>query len=56
MWWQTLKNGETALRTGIGNNGWSRVEYNGEKLYAVSSYLTADLALSDTSERTGWMV
>ena len=26
----TLKNGETALRTGIGNNGWSRVEYNGE--------------------------
>ena len=40
----TLKNGETALRTGIGNNGWSRVEYNGEKLYAVSSYLTADLA------------
>lgn len=39
-----LKNGETATRTGKGNNGWSRVEYNGQKLYAVSSYLTTDLS------------
>lgn len=39
-----LKNGETATRTGKGNNGWSRVEYNGEILYAVSSYLTTDLS------------
>ena len=38
-----LRNGETALRTGKGNNGWSRLEYNGQKLYAVSSYLTTDL-------------
>lgn len=39
-----LKNGDTAVRTGKGNNGWSRVEYNGEILYAVSSYLTTDLS------------
>lgn len=38
-----LKNGETALRTGRGNNGWSRVEYDGQTLYAVSSYLTTDI-------------
>lgn len=38
-----LVNGETAVRTGISTNGWSRLEYNGEKVYAVSSYLTTDL-------------
>lgn len=36
-----LKNGETVTRIGIGtNNGWSKVEYNGTVLYAVTSYLT----------------
>jgi len=30
---------EIAIRTGIGSNGWSRVEYNGQVLYAVTSYL-----------------
>ncbi|MCR4902834.1 MAG: glycoside hydrolase family 25 protein [Butyrivibrio sp.] len=36
----TLSNGETAIRTGINNDyGWSRVEYNGQVLYCVSSYL-----------------
>ena len=39
-----LKNGETANRTGIGHNGWSRVIYNGQTLYAVSNYLTTDLS------------
>ena len=39
-----LVNGDTATRTGVGNNGWSRLEYNGQTLYAVSSYLTADLS------------
>lgn len=39
-----LKNGETVTRTGIGVNGWSRVLYNGQTLYAVSSYLTTDLS------------
>lgn len=39
----SLKNGDIARRTGIGMNGWSRVEYDGKTLYCVSSYLTADL-------------
>ena len=39
-----LTNGQFAVRTGISASGWSRVEYNGQVLYAVSSYLTADLS------------
>ena len=38
-----LKNGEVVQRTGIGSNGWDRVIYNGQKLYAVHNYLTTDL-------------
>ena len=35
-----LKNGEVAIRTGINEDvGWSRVEYNGQVLYCVSSLL-----------------
>ena len=35
-----LHNGEYATRTGINEDyGWSRVEYNGQTLYAISSYL-----------------
>ncbi len=41
----TLKNGETAVRTGISESGWSRVEYNGNIYYAVSSLLTTDLTV-----------
>lgn len=40
----SLKNGEVAVRTGIGMNGWSRVEYNGQTLYCITSYLTNDLS------------
>jgi len=40
----TLKNGETATRTGISNSGWSRVIFDGKTYYAVSSYLTTDLS------------
>ncbi len=36
----TLKNGEYLTRTGISSNGWSRLEYNGKTVYAVSSLLT----------------
>ncbi len=36
----TLKNGEYITRTGISTNGWSRLNYNGQTVYAVSSYLT----------------
>ena len=36
-----IKNGEIVTRTGINRDlGWSRVEYNGQTLYCVSSYLT----------------
>ncbi|MFR5601450.1 MAG: hypothetical protein ACLTKI_03385 [Lachnospiraceae bacterium] len=34
-----LIHGDVAVRTGLGSNGWSRVEYNGQTLYAVTSYL-----------------
>ena len=40
----TLQNGETIARTGISNSGWSRLELNGQTVYAVSSYLTTDLS------------
>ena len=36
----TLKNGEYVTRTGTSPNGWSRLIYNGQTVYAVSSYLT----------------
>ncbi len=39
----TLANGETATRTGVSDSGWSRIVYNGQTYYAVSSYLTTDL-------------
>lgn len=39
----TLRNGETARRTGVSDSGWSRLEYQGQLCYAVSSLLTTDL-------------
>ncbi len=39
-----LKNGTVIKRTGVGKNGWSRLEFNGQTVYAVSSYLTTDLS------------
>lgn len=39
----TLKNGENVTRTGISDSGWSRLDYNGQTVYAVSNYLTTDL-------------
>lgn len=38
----TIQNGEWVARTGIGSNGWSRLDYNGRTLYALSSYLTTE--------------
>lgn len=38
-----LKNGEYVTRTGINRDlGWSRVEYKGQTLYCISSYLTEE--------------
>lgn len=36
----TIKNGEFVTRTGIGDKGWSRLTYNGNTVYAITSYLT----------------
>lgn len=47
-----LANGEIAVRTGIGKNGWSRVVYNSQTLYCISSYLTADLNYVPHAEET----
>ena len=39
-----LMNGEVVSRTGINEAyGWSRLDYNGQTVYAVSNYLTTDL-------------
>ncbi len=40
-----LLNGETITRTGLNDDtGWSRLEYNGQTVYAVTRYLTTDLS------------
>lgn len=49
----TLKNGETATRTGVSDSGWSRLTYNGQTVYAVSSYLTTDLQYQTPQEGAG---
>ena len=39
-----VSNGEVLSRTGINpDKGWSRIDYNGQTLYAVTQYLTTDL-------------
>ena len=48
-----LPNGETVQRTGIGSNGWDRVIYNGQKLYAVHNFLTTDLGGEGGQAGTG---
>ena len=35
-----LKSGEFLKRTGIGSNGWSRLDFNGKTVYAITSYLS----------------
>lgn len=37
-----LKKGEYAVRTGVSNNGWSRLRYNGQTCYAVTNYLVGE--------------
>ncbi len=53
----TLQNGETVIRTGISDSGWSRLTYNEQTVYAVSSYLTTDLGYqapkNETAEGAG---
>lgn len=44
-----LTHGDTATRIGIGHNGWSKVIYQGQTLYAVTSYLTTNM--EDTGQQ-----
>lgn len=45
-----LKNGTVVKRTGVGANGWSRLVYNGQTVYAITSYLTTDLSVKPEPE------
>lgn len=47
---EALHYGDVAVRTGIGDNGWSKVEYKGQVLYALSKYLTTDLNHKENSK------
>lgn len=40
-----LRNGEKITRSAIGTNGWSKLLYNGQTVYAITSYLTTDLTV-----------
>ena len=42
----SLKFGEEIQRTGIGDNGWSRVIYNGETAYMFSDYIQTEKPVS----------
>ena len=44
-----LKMGESVKRIAKGNNGWSRVEYNGEVVYISSNYLSTKKPEPNTS-------
>lgn len=37
-----LQSDESIIRTGVGDNGWSRVTFDGEETYVASNYLTAE--------------
>lgn len=45
-----LKNGQTVKRIGIGKNGWSKLVYNNQTVYAISSYLTTDLTKKEIKQ------
>ncbi len=38
-----LYSGEFLTRTGIGKNGWSKLSYNGQTVYAITSYLSNEV-------------
>jgi len=46
----TLKNGEQATRIAVSKSGWSKLEFNGNIYYAVSSYLTTDMGYTAAPE------
>ena len=48
-----LTHGDVATRTGISDNGWSRLDVGGTICYAVSSYLTTDLEGTEETHKEG---
>lgn len=44
-----IKNGTFVSRTGIGDNGWSRLTYNGQTVYAFTQYLTTQANVATTA-------
>lgn len=45
-----LQEGDSVTRTGIGDNGWSRVSYNGSTGYIFSQYLTTTAPTVDNED------
>ena len=52
----TVKNGTFLTRTAIGSNGWSRLSYNGQTVYAITSYLTDKVIEREEQDVVGGMV
>lgn len=49
---RVLETGTKLTRTGIGNNGWSRVNYNGQTGYISSQYLTTQTSNTPSTPDT----
>lgn len=45
-----LTKGQEVTRTGIADNGWSRINYNGQVVYVASRLLTSELPEEDVEE------
>lgn len=52
----TVKNGTFLTRTAIGSNGWSRLSYNGQTVYAITSYLTDKVIEREEQDVVGGML
>ena len=51
-----LTSGEFVTRTGIGTNGWSRLVYNGQTVYAITSYLSNEVIEVEKTDIVNGMV
>lgn len=45
-----LQNGTVVKRIAVGKNGWSKLEYDGKIVYAITNYLTTDLVITTPNE------
>ncbi len=50
-----LKSGEFVARIGIGKNGWSKLLYNGQTVYAITSYLSNEVISVEKPDIVGGM-